>query len=53
MDKNVEPAHNGVAIAEGEVKWTDEEAKRFFTDGDGRVRSVVLVDSVTGERRFW
>lgn len=47
-----EVCHNGVRIAVGEIQWTDEEAKKLFTDSDGRVHGVVFLDPDTGERRF-
>ena len=44
-------ARNGVAMTD-EIKWLDEEARKFFTDSEGRVHSVVFTDPDTGERRF-
>jgi hypothetical protein len=42
---------NGVAMTE-EIRWTDEETRKYFTDNDGQVHSVVFTDPITGERRF-
>ncbi len=53
MGKNVEQvAHNGVRVNMGAVKWTDEEAKKLFTDGEGRLHSVVFLDQNSGVSRF-
>ena len=45
-------SRNGVCRPVGEIEWTDEETKNYFTDSDGRVHSVVFVDPDTGERCF-
>ncbi len=52
MERNYEPARNGIAICEGPMIITDEETRKAFTDSDGVLHSVVFIDPDTGERRF-
>ena len=52
MEQSINTARNGVAIAVGEIRFTDEEERKLFTDSEGRVHSVVFIDPNTGERRF-
>lgn len=52
MPDNGEPASIGIMRTVGEMIWTDEEAKREFTDSEGRVHSIAEVDPITGKLRL-
>ena len=52
MEQSINTARNGVRHCEGLSNITDEETRELFTDSNGVLRSVVFVDSDTGETFF-
>ena len=52
MEQNVKPARNGVARSVGEIKWTNEEVRKMFTDSNGRTYTAVFIDPDTGKPIF-
>lgn len=47
---NNRPARSGIMQSVGEIIWINEEAKKRFTDSEGRLHSVAYIDPDTGER---